>query len=852
MDGHLIETLLPSGIAASGLDYLAAGVSLGMPSFDGSQGRPEYIGMVDPLAGTVVSGWSVSRLTPGQPAELAVQIDGVIVAHIACNHFRPDLASLGLEGKLVGFRHELDERFLDGRPHTLKVVLPDGGSLSLGDATSRMAGRMEFTVQPTTRLEGFVDGLSGNVIRGWAVRHDTRSGAVSGAQHIRVFLDDLPIADVVADQSRLDVARHLDCDAKVGFQFVLPPQCRTGQEFYFTFKLWPEEFELRGSPARIKYEVLDRGQDLRELQKLVDDLCVKAWSIQRTIRDLSPVQSTVSNYGVWGQRYHKQLRGRLSAPTSEGAPLVSIIMPTFRPNLAHFAHAIESVRSQTHLAWELHIVDDGSNDAALTKCIEEFAKKDSRIKASIYRRNRGISAATNAALRKASGRYVVFFDHDDLLTDVAIEVLVREALITGASLVYADEDKIDEFGVFSEPNLKPDWNYRLLLGVNYICHPVLVSRELVDKVGMLRSEYDGAQDHDFLLRLSEHVADEDIRHVPEILYHWRKSASSTAGDGAAKPYAVEAGRAAIEDHLGRRGFERARVSPHDNNTAYSVSWGISSQPSVTIIIPFRDQAQITAQCVNALLDVTAYPNFRIVLVDNGSTTAEAARFVRDTVQDPRVVVLRVDEAFNYSRLNNLAAREYPAEFYLFLNNDVIIAQDDWLQIMVDEASWDKRVAIVGSKLIYPNGTVQHGGVVLGIGGVADHAFKGIPAADAGYLARAWCAQQYSAVTAACMLCRADVFMAVGGFDEHELAVAFNDIDLCLKVGAKGGLIVWTPNVVAEHHESLSRGTDLDPEKAARFFNENYVMLQRWKDVLHNDPFYNPHFSRAGGIFTDLG
>jgi len=405
--------------------------------------------------------------------------------------------------------------------------------------------------------------------------------------------------------------------------------------------------------------------------------------------------------------------------------------------------------------------------------------------------------------------------------------------------------------VLSEPNLKPDWNYRLLLGINYICHLVMVDRALVKSVGNLRTEYNGAQDHDFLLRLSEHCPAEQIVHLPEILYHWRKTASSTAESGEAKPYAIEAGRRAIADHLLRRGFENSQVEAIGQYTSYKVKWGLSQQPSVTIIIPFKDQITITQRCLNALLNNTHWVNWQVVLVDNGSITPEAADFSHKAVLNPNVFILRIDEPFNYSRLNNLAARDYPAEWYVFLNNDVFLEQPDWLSILINEALADSQVAIVGAKLIYPNNTVQHAGVVLGVGGVADHVFRGIPTDHPGYLSRAICAQQYSAVTAACMLCRADVFMAVGGFDEQELTVAFNDIDLCLKVGKEGWKVIWTPDLIAEHHESLSRGEDIAPEKIKRFFYENQIMLQRWHDIIAADPYYNPHFSRDRGIYTDL-
>jgi GT2 family glycosyltransferase len=647
------------------------------------------------------------------------------------------------------------------------------------------------------------------------------------------------VGDVLADQPRPDVARNLRCDPHVGFQMRLPDECRNGHEFAFSFKVLPEGSELSGSPVAVRYQQVDAARELRALAATLDELCASAFRMQQQIRNLLPApDATVANYDPWARRYQAQLRSRMAAAENlpDVVPLVSVIMPTSRPSLAHLTAAIESVRQQTYGNWELIIADDGSFSPALAACIRNYAAEDARITCILSRKNRGIPVAANAALRKAKGEIVAFLGHDDLMAECALEAMVREALRTGAKLLYSDEDRIDEFGVFGEPNLKPDWNYRLLLAVNYVGGLVLVEHQLLQRAGALRPDCDGAQDHDLLLRLTEHCLPEEIRHVPEILYHGRRSMRGT------EQQAVEAGRRAIAGHLERRGFVECQVRPIDRTAIYSISWGLRAQPSVSVIVPFRDEVAMTRRCLDALLVHTDWKDWKIVLVDNGSDTEEAAAFCRDAAANPRVVVQRIDEPFNFARLNNLASRAHPGDFYLFLNNDVIVRQSDWLRIMVDEALADPAVAVVGTKLVYPNGMVQHAGVVLGVGGVAEHAFKGLPADAPGYMSRARCAQQYSAVTAACMLCRADAFLDAGGFDEHELAVAFNDVDLCLKIARRGGRVVWTPAVVAEHHESLSRGDDMVPGKAARFFRENYVMFQRWHEVLGADPFYNPHFS----------
>ena len=465
-------------------------------------------------------------------------------------------------------------------------------------------------------------------------------------------------------------------------------------------------------------------------------------------------------------------------------------------------------------------------------------------------RNQGISAATNTGIAAATGAWVAFFDHDDLLVDVALEAMLLAALNAGARAAYSDEDKVDGLGILSEPHLKTDWNYRLLLTNNYACHLLMIEAGTLRELGPLRAAYDGAQDHDLLLRLSELLPAQAICHVPEILYHWRKSKGSTAAAGSAKGYAAEAGRQAILDHLARRGLPATVAAPR-GSTLYDVRWEFRAEPKVSILIPFRDQAETTRRCLECILGRTQYGNFEVVLIDNWSTKPETAAFLAEASRDPRVRVAGIEEDFNYSRLNNLAAARLDSDFLLFMNNDVFVDGADWMRLMVNEALADPHVAAVGVKLTYPNNTVQHAGVVLGVGGVADHMFRYYPRDAVGYCFRAVCAQDLSAVTAACMLCRTEAFRAVGGFDEDKLPVAFNDVDLCLRLGQAGWRIVMTPAVVAEHHESLSRGDDLSDQNLSRFYGENQVMWDRWGGLIRDDPFYNQHFSRETGMFEKL-
>jgi len=508
------------------------------------------------------------------------------------------------------------------------------------------------------------------------------------------------------------------------------------------------------------------------------------------------------------------------------------------------------VRAQTYANWELILVDDCSRNPALTALIARFAADDPRIRAVPRRKNGGISAATNTALNSARGEWVAFFDHDDLLLDVALSCMVRAAWGGDCTVLYSDEDKIDASGHVSEPAMKPDWNNRLMLGVNYVCHLLMVRRDVLEKVGPLRSGYDGAQDHDLILRLSEAVPETDILHVPEILYHWRMTANSTASGISAKTYAVDAGAQAVRDHLERTG-RPAEVRAVNDMTLYDVRFTLQREPTVTIIIPFKDQIATTRRCTEALEKRTAYRNWNVILVDNWSTSPESAKFAAAIGRKKNMRVLRIEEPFNYSRLNNLAAQATDADYLMFMNNDLFVTNDDWLSAILGEAESDPKVGAVGGRFSYPNGTVQHAGVVLGLGGVAGHVHVGLPSGDGGYAGRASFAQELSAVTAAGMMVRRGAFEAVGGFDEAELQVAFNDIDLCLKLRRAGYRVIYTPAFQAEHHESLSRGDDERPFQEARFFHEIEVMRERWGKTLLQDPFYSPHFSLEKQAYFDL-
>ena len=820
---------------------------------------------LDYVAESGVSGWAYDERDVHRPPTLTLYIDGDLVERFVADKVRNDVRASGFAVAEVGFFVPVPDRFLDANPHTLWFEAPDGDKIQVETSSGKSEDELRFTF-PRTKILGKVDGLHGGAIRGWALAHDRPSGRKLGGLQVMVTLQGHPVGQVLANQSRMDVAEAHGSDPNCGFVFVPPNDLVLGRAVTLKFVVVPDGTELENSPLPVTFFEAHTYRAIRELEATADELLTRIWSLRAALRDLKPAESfSLLNYDAWAKAYFAALAVeqplRELAVNDDGLPLVTIICPAYRPRLKDFMAAIKSVIDQTYTTWELIIVDDASADLDLRDAMNDFSANDKRIRNIFLQKNVGISAATNAAIAEARGGYIALFDHDDLLVKQALEFMVAAAITSKAKVLYSDEDKIDDDGVYSEVHLKPDWNYRLLLSQNYVCHLLMIEAAHLRSVGLLRPEYDGAQDHDLILRLAAATPANLICHVSKILYHWRKTPFSTASSGRTKPYAVDAGIRAVADHLSDRRVKakrkpdrfriRATVSAPFESTIFQTRWSMQREPSVTIVIPFRDHIEMTERCLLAIREHTEYRNYEIILVDNWSSSEESFSFSRRVEQHPGVRILRVEEPFNYSRLNNLAAAQTASEFLLFLNNDVLITAPGWLTQMVGEVLADPGVGIVGGKLLYPSGLVQHGGVVLGVGGIADHAFRGLALHDPGYMARAICTQEMSAVTAACMLCRREVFEKVGGFDEIDLRVAFNDVDLCLKVGQQGYRIVMSQLPLAEHHESLSRGSDLRPDQQARFYYENQVMQSRWGHVLRNDPYYNVAFSRRSGLFYDL-
>ncbi|MCI7768233.1 MAG: glycosyltransferase family 2 protein [Oscillospiraceae bacterium] len=528
----------------------------------------------------------------------------------------------------------------------------------------------------------------------------------------------------------------------------------------------------------------------------------------------------------------------------------SIIVPLYNTPVKFLKEMLQSVIAQTYENWELCLADGSDSEhPEVGATVLKFAGKDSRIKYKKLEKNLGISDNSNACIDMAEGDYIGLFDHDDLLHPAALFEVMKAICEKDADYVYTDEM------VFRSPNIndvmhlyfKSDYGPDTLRGINYICHFSVFSRELLDKTYRFRHEYDGSQDHDLILRLTS-IA-KKIVHIPKILYFWRSHPNSVASDISAKTYAIEAGRNAVRDHIASLGMKAKVLSTEICPTAYRIKYEIKTYDKVSIIIPNKNHLDDLTCCINSILSKSTYPDYEIVIVDNGSDDKELFRYYEKLKRDKRFVICSLDIPFNYSTLNNFAVRKASGKYYILLNNDIEIITPEWIEEMLMYVQRDD-VGICGAKLYYPDDTIQHAGVIIGIGGIAGHCFGSWPKDASGYLDRLIYSQDLSAVTAACLMIKASVFNEIGGLDEENFSVAFNDVDLCLKVRQAGYLVVWTPYAEAYHYESKSRGYEDTPEKIKRFQGEIDRFKKKWADVLEEgDPYYNPNLTLERGDFS---
>ncbi|WP_318036376.1 glycosyltransferase [Cupriavidus pinatubonensis] len=561
----------------------------------------------------------------------------------------------------------------------------------------------------------------------------------------------------------------------------------------------------------------------------------------------SKVTTGTLSYRAWVEAYddlNEDKRAALAQASAQLArkPLISVLMPVYNPPVDLLDAAIRSVRAQIYPHWELCVADDASPNPEVRALLQSHAAEEPRIKLALRDENGHISAASNSALELATGEYVALLDHDDLLSEQALFWIVREINAhPEARLIYSDEDKISLDGERFAPYFKCDWNYELFLSHNMVSHLGVYRTELVRSVGGFRQGLEGSQDYDLALRCVEQIGSGEIRHIPRVLYHWRVLPGSTAMAGSEKPYALIAGERALAEHLSRTG-RNGSVQANGKLGVYRIRYPLPDNPPlVSLIIPTRNGLHLIRQCVDSILNLTTYPEYEIIVVDNGSDEPAVLEYFHKIAQHSKVRILRDDRPFNYSALNNHAVSVSRGEIIGLINNDIEVITPDWLEEMVSLAL-QSGVGAVGARLWYPNDTMQHGGVIMGIGGIANHAHKGIRRNDPGYFARAAVTQNYSAVTAACLVVQRAIYTEIGGLNERDLTVAYNDVDFCLRLIQAGYRNVWTPYADLYHHESATRGLDDSPEKRKRFLAESCYMECHWKAFMEHDPAYSPNLT----------
>lgn len=542
-------------------------------------------------------------------------------------------------------------------------------------------------------------------------------------------------------------------------------------------------------------------------------------------------------------------------------PLVSIITPTYNTEAKYLRKMVESVVSQTYKNWEFCIADDASTNKKTVQILQEYEQKHKNIKVTYRKTNGHISEATNTAIELANGEYLAFLDHDDTLAPNAIYEMVKKLNENrDLKLIYSDEDKIDEGDNRHSPHFKSGWNPDMFFSQNYICHLVFIKKEVVDNIGGLRKGYEGSQDYDLLLRALEYVSYSQIDRVEKILYHWRATQGSTAYQAGAKPYAHLAGLKALQDYFAKKdkvncearegtlGYKAITVEDGLLPNTYKVNYPLPTPaPLVSILIPTRDGYDILTKCVESIYAKTLYPNYEIIVIDNDTTCTKTLAYFQKIKTYPNLTILEYHAPFNYSAINNYAVAHAKGEVIVLMNNDVEVINQGWLIEMMPHVMREE-IGAVGAKLYYDNDTIQHAGVVLGIGGVAGHSHKYFPKDSSGYFSRLKIIQNYSAVTAACLAVRKKLYEEVGGLEEEHLTVAFNDVDFCIKILQKGYRNLWTPYAELYHHESISRGANDTPQKKERAAKEVAYMRDKWLSQLQEDKMYNHNLTKKNENF----
>nr|WP_314490588.1 glycosyltransferase family 2 protein [uncultured Pseudomonas sp.] len=597
------------------------------------------------------------------------------------------------------------------------------------------------------------------------------------------------------------------------------------------------------------------GKDARVAALLESSKSPKGIAGYEYYDELLNVNPEVSSYNDWIENIEvvslpSLHKSRQMASSLAYQPLISIVMPTYNTDDKLLRECLDSVIAQTYTNWELCIADDASTNANVLTTIKDYAERDTRIKFVARSKNGHISRTSNSALKLASGEYVALLDHDDMLSPHAMMFVAKTVNENpDAKIIYSDEDKLDLEGNRFDPHFKSDWNPELFYSQNYVSHLGIYCKSLITKIKGFRTGVEGSQDYDLMLRCLEHVRPEQILHLPYVLYHWRMVEGSTALSSDSKSYTTDAGVKSLKTYF-QKINKGVKVGPGPVVNTYRVQWPLPAKPPlVSLLIPTRDRRSLTEVAVRSILEKTTYKNYEILILDNGSTEPDTLEFFEHIqLEYKNVRVIRYDYPFNYSAINNFGARHARGKVLGLVNNDVEVISPEWLTEMVSQAL-RPEIGCVGAKLYFSNDTVQHAGVICSLGGVAGHSHKHFDRSHPGYFYRLLLPQALSAVTAACLIVRKEVFDQVNGLDEINLKVAFNDVDFCLKVDEAGYRNVWTPYAELYHYESISRGAEDSPEKIKRFQAEIIFMKNRWSQVLNRDPYYNENLTKDREDFS---
>ena len=703
----------------------------------------------------------------------------------------------------------------------------------------RRRGKPQFFIEEEKVQQGFLR------IRGWVV--------ADGPVRIQIFDEKKQkVQAEILRTERVDVEQlyeETEIQDKTGFFAELTNL--TGKLLYMVF--------YAGDKKSVHIVHLQPAVVFRKKLEKYAKKGMRYWRSQGSAALAGKIVSKVKTASTREIPYQKWILRHLPGPRElekqrhekfEYQPKISIVVPLYKTPEKYLRQLVDSVREQTYPNWELCLSDGSGESSPLSRLLDELERSDKRIR--VVRNGRALRIAenTNAGMEAATGDFIAFADHDDVLTPHALYQCVK-ALNENREirLLYSDEDKMSMDGhKFFQPHFKPDYNPDLLCTVNYICHLFVVRRDVVDQVGLFRPEFDGAQDYDFIFRCVEAVKPEEIYHITKILYHWRCHEDSTAENPESKTYAFEAGKRAIEAHYERTGI-RAEVFQGEFLGLYRTKFIRDHDPLISIIIPNKDHTDDLKRCMDSIDGKSTYQNYEYIIVENNSTEEKTFRFYKELEENnPKARVVYWDREFNYSAINNYGASFAKGEYLLLLNNDTEIINEDCLEELLGYCMRGD-VGAVGARMYYEDDTIQHAGVVIGFGGIAGHCFVLQPRGTTGYCHRIICAQDYSAVTAACMLVKKSAFDQVGGLTE-ELAVAFNDIDFCMKLRAAGYLIVYNPYAELYHYESKSRGLEDTPEKVARFNKEIATFEKRWPDIMRDgDPYYNPNLTLKSQDFS---